>query len=156
MHDDFTKYNLPTQMYRMAGVWCGCAVNVGTPDHPVETEVHRDVGESPFGVCCLTAFGDYNGGGVILREAELVVELQPGDQLLFPDSLIHHSNEKVTKGVQHSAVAFTPNNMLSWFNRVYGRKKDREVDLRTRRVKVQKRRAEFMKRKQYSKKKKLI
>jgi predicted 2-oxoglutarate/Fe(II)-dependent dioxygenase YbiX len=137
----------------MAGSWCGCAVNVGSLENPVQTEVHRDVGESPFGISCLTAFGDYGGGGVILWEAQLIVELQAGELLLFPDSLIHHSNEPITHGIRHSAVAFTPNNMLAWFSRVYGRKKDKDIELRVRRTTVRKRKAETEKQKQRQKKK---
>jgi len=74
IHNDFTKYDLSPDTPHMAGSWCGCAVNVGALDNPVQTEVHRDVGESPFGISCLTAFGEYGGGGVILWEAQLIVD----------------------------------------------------------------------------------
>ena len=77
----------------------------------------------------------------------LILELQPGELLLFPNSLIHHSNEQVTHEIRHSVVAFTPNNMLAWFSRTYGREKDRDVELRARRATVKKRKAEAGKQK---------
>src|ERR1700737_3664075 len=116
-YEDLLLPEFPEDMPRMAGVWSGCAVNIGSPGKPVKTALHRDVGESPFVYSCLTAFGDYTGADVELWEAEVVVQLRPGDLLFFPDALIHHSNTNVS-GVRHSCVAFTPKSMYDWWKRV--------------------------------------
>ena len=87
----YQKYPIPAGLTRMAGAFMGCVVNIGSAETPVETEPHRDVKESVFGVSCLCPFGDYSQGGIILWELEMVIELAAGDLLFFPDSLIHHS-----------------------------------------------------------------
>jgi hypothetical protein len=133
IYDDYTRYPLPPGLKRMAGAWCGYAVNVGSENAPVETEVHRDVGESPFGMSCLSAYGNYRGGEVVLWEAELIIDLRPGDLLFFPDAVVHHSNNPVLKGIRHSVVAFTPRNVLSWWTRACGRDDSRERELKARR-----------------------
>jgi hypothetical protein len=135
VHGDNTKHPLPSSLQRKAGAWCGCAVNVGSENAPVEIEVHRDVGVSPLGVSCLSAYGDYEGGVVVLWEAELIIDLRPGDLLFFPDAVIHHSNNPVLKGTRHWVVAFTPRNMLSWWTRECGRDDSRERELKSRRDK---------------------
>jgi hypothetical protein len=43
--------------------------------------------------------------------SEVVVELKEGDSFLFPDALIHHSNEPVI-GKRFSIVTFTQENIL--------------------------------------------
>ncbi len=133
-----TEYPYPKGMQRMAGVWSGCALNIGSQS-PVQTVVHRDVGESPFEYSCLTAFGDFQGADVELWEAEVSIELRPADLLLFLDACIHHSNTVVT-GLRHSCVAFTPKNMYDWFVREYSASKELEISLRERRKIFQKNR----------------
>jgi len=155
----FTEHETPPGTTRMAGSWCGCAVNIGSEDNPVQTLPHRDVGESPFGISCLTAFGNYHGGDVVLWEAKVIIQMRSGDLLFFPDALIHHSNEPVTDGVRHSVVAFTPHNMFSWFNRAYGEGPlNRDIRLRGERklyeARAKKRKLEKVKGKETSRKKK--
>ena len=130
--EDMTTWKYPDDLPRMAGAWAGCAVNIGSAGKPVQTRIHRDIGESPFAISCLTAFGDYTGADVELWELELQVQLKPGDLLFFADSLIHHSNTTVT-GRRHSCVAFTPKNMFDWFKREYNRSTEKEDELRKRR-----------------------
>ena len=125
------RWKYPEGMERLAGVWSGCAVNIGSKEKPVETAVHRDVGESPHLFSVLTAFGDYNEADVELWEVGVKVKMRPGDLLIFSDAIIHHSNTTVT-GVCHSVVAFTPKNMFDWFTREYQRSR-KEVDLMQRR-----------------------
>jgi hypothetical protein len=50
---------------------------------------------------------------LILWELHCTIELQPGEILIFPDTIVHHSNEPVT-GTHHSVVAFTQQNMLDY------------------------------------------
>src|SRR5579859_4593777 len=113
VYKDFTDIHLPTHLTRMAGAFMGCVINMGHGGTPVEMKPHRDVKERRFGVTCLCPFGEYEGGGVVLWELKVVVDLGPGDLLFFPDSLIHHSNEPL-KGEHHSVVTFTQENMFDY------------------------------------------
>ena len=88
-------------------------MNVGSEDSPVQTEVHRDVKSSLFGVSCVYPFGTFIRGALILWELELIVELGLGDLFFFPDALIHHSNERA-EGLRHSLIAFTHQNVLDY------------------------------------------
>jgi ribosomal protein L16 Arg81 hydroxylase len=90
------------------------------------------VGEGPFGVNCLYAFGDFTDGDVLLWEAGLRIELRPGDLLFFPDGILHHSNDPVT-GVRHSLVAFTPMNVFHYWHWKYNYEDPRFTDLKKRR-----------------------
>ena len=71
-----------------------------------------------YGFSCLCPFGQYVGGTLVHWELLCIIELQPGEMLIFPDAIIHHSNEPVT-GICHSIVAFTQQNMLDFFARKY-------------------------------------
>ena len=106
VYKEFMNLPLAPHLDRMAGAFMGCVINMGSGDIPVETKPHRDVKERAFGVSCLCPFGTYKGGALILWELKVTIELNPGDLLFLPDSLIHHSNERVT-GIRHSVVAFT-------------------------------------------------
>lgn len=116
-YKSFLRYPLPKRLKRFCTAWAGCVVNIGDED-PVQTEPHRDVKESKFGYSCIVTAGDYTGGAVICHELELIVELDPGFCFFFPDSLITHSNEKVT-GKRSSVVAFTQENLFSYWRRKY-------------------------------------
>lgn len=110
----------------MADAFSGIVVNMHTNEGPVETEPHRDVKERKFGMSCLSPFGEYEGGHLVLWELETVIELAPGDQLFFRDSLINHSNESVTDGVRNSVVAFTQQSMFDYWRRQNGRGVDQQ------------------------------
>ena len=75
--------------------------------------------EGKEGYSCLVACGDYERGELILYELGVVIELKPGDLLLFPDGLIHHANREVI-GTRYSLVAFTRYNMFSYWKRKFG------------------------------------
>jgi len=117
-YKEFMRHSLPNGLKRMAGVWMGVVINIGQENAPVETEAHQDVQESKNGFSCLCPFGEYVGGALILWELHYIVELQPGEIFIFPDAIIHHSNEPVT-GTRHSIVAITQQNMLDYFIRKY-------------------------------------
>lgn len=113
----FLRYPLPDRLDRFCTAFAGCVVNLGGED-PVQTAPHRDVKESIYGYSCVIPAGDYSGGALILFDLKLVVELGPGDVFLFPDSLIHHANEKV-EGNRSSIVAFTQENLFHYWSRKY-------------------------------------
>ena len=93
---------------KLCGPWMGCAVNVAVDRKPVETKPHRDIQGFLHGMSCLCPFGKFTGGGLVLWELEMVVELKRGDLFFFMDHLINHSNEEA-QGMRHSVVAFTEN-----------------------------------------------
>jgi len=113
----FLRYPLPKNAERFCTAWAGCVVNLGGQD-PVQTEPHRDVKESIFGFSCVIPAGNYTGGGLILYDLKMIVELAPGDVFLFPDSLIHHANEDIV-GDRSSIVAFTQENLFDYWRRKY-------------------------------------
>ena len=69
-------------------------------------KIHGDVKELKYGYSGLICTGDFTGGGLILYDLEIVLELKAGDMLVFADSVIHHSNEQA-QGRRNSVVCFT-------------------------------------------------
>ena len=54
-------------------------------------------------------------------ELEIILEMESGDIVTFPDVLITHSNEEA-KGVRSSVVCFTQENVYSYWNQEYNMK----------------------------------
>ena len=61
----------------------------------------------------LTCTGVHRGGSLILHDLHIIEEMNPGDIILFPDSIIYHSNEDV-QGERNSVVCYTENNMYAY------------------------------------------
>jgi hypothetical protein len=117
---------------RLCSAWCGCVVNKGG-NSPDQTQIHRDVKESIYGYSCIISTGDFTGGALILWDLKLILEMAPGDMVLFPDSLIHHSNEPAI-GRRNSIVTFTQENMYDYWHREFGltlRRKTRKPKKKT-------------------------
>jgi hypothetical protein len=118
----FQRFPLPGMLNRFCGAWAGCVVNIGKNRKPVRTKPHRDVKEEKHGYSCVCACGEYEGGDLILYELGVVIEMKPGDMLLFPDGLIHHANRLVV-GTRYSLVAFTRGNMFAYWKRMFAKGK---------------------------------
>jgi len=104
---------------RFCGAWTACVINHGGQfKDPEETQIHRDVSESQYGYSCVVCCGEFSGGAVVLHDLKHVIEMEAGDMLLFPDSILHHCNEAAT-GVRKSVVAFTQENMYDYWRREY-------------------------------------
>ena len=116
----FQTYPLPEGVNRLCGAWLGCAINKGG-NNPNQTNRHRDASEAQYGYSGLISCGDYQQGGLILWELEIILEIEPGDVVIFPDAVITHSNEKA-KGTRSSVVCFTQENVYSYWNRRYNMK----------------------------------
>jgi hypothetical protein len=116
-YKQFLRYPLPKDSPRFCTAWAGCVVNLGDDD-PVQTKAHRDVKEAIHGFSCIVPAGEFTGGALILYDLEIVIELNPGDVFMFPDSLIHHANESVV-GERHSVIAFTQQNLFHYWERKY-------------------------------------
>jgi predicted 2-oxoglutarate/Fe(II)-dependent dioxygenase YbiX len=122
---DFQLYSLPKEAQRQCGAWAACVINNGG-NNPNQTEVHCDVKESQFGYSCVVSCGDYSGGDIVLYDLHCKLELLPGDLLLFPDSLIHHSNEEA-QGTRKSMVTFTEENVNDYWFREFGMRLKRKI-----------------------------
>jgi hypothetical protein len=112
---EFQRHALPSDAERACSAWASCVINNGGKDAD-QGNMHRDVKESPFGVSCAIACGDFEGGDLILYELCCKIEMKSGDIVLFPDSLIHYTNEKV-KGFRKSVVAFMQANLFDYWKR---------------------------------------
>jgi len=124
-----TRFAYPQGLHRLAGAWAGCEVNIALNDNPVPSKFDKDTGiVPPNQYSCLTTCGQYEGGDVIFWEAEVIIEMKPGDVLLYPEACIHRSVSETT-GVRHSIVASTSKRMFQWFGRRYNRS-EREVGLK--------------------------
>lgn len=70
-------------------------------------------------------YGDYDGRDLVLWQAKYVIELRPGDALLFMGSLICHGNTKITRGVRNSVNLFTHQSNIDWIELDPGTRKKR-------------------------------
>ena len=113
----FQTYSLPDEVKSLCAAWLRCAINKGG-NNPNQTNRHRDASEAQYGYSGLISCGDYQRGGLILWELEIVLETDSGDVVIFPDAVITHSNENA-KGNRSSVVCFTQENVYSYWNRKY-------------------------------------
>ena len=92
----------------LCGVWFGVAINQVVTG---STGTHLDFGDSGYN--CVVPWGRYNGGGLVLWQLEMIVELEPGDAFFFMGSLIAHNVDEI-QGVRNSIDLFCHKNILSW------------------------------------------
>jgi len=113
----FQIYPLNEPCERFCGAWCACVVNNGG-NNPNQTEPHRDVKEAQYGYSCIVCCGEFTGAALILYELGIIVEMAAGDLILFPDSIITHSNEEA-EGKRIFIVTFTQENIYDYWHRKY-------------------------------------
>jgi hypothetical protein len=77
----------------------------------VSTEAHRDSGDST--ICVVIPFGTWKNGGIVLHEVRLLVDLSPGDILVFPSYKITHFNLHFD-GLRFSLVMHSDKHGQSW------------------------------------------
>ena len=79
---------------------------------------HADFANLPFGMCVVTAFGDFDpkkGGHLILWECGLVIEFPPGSTILLPSATISHSNVTVGRNERrYSFTQYTAGGLFHW------------------------------------------
>jgi hypothetical protein len=92
----------------LCGIWFGVAINEAVTR---STGTHLDFGDSGFN--CVVPWGEYNGGGLVLWQLKMVMELEPGDAFFFMGSLIAHNIGEI-EGVRSSIDLFCHTNVLSW------------------------------------------
>jgi hypothetical protein len=95
-------------LHPLCGVWFGVAINQVVTG---STGTHLDFGDSGYN--CVVPWGRYNGGGLVLWQLEMIVELEPGDAFFFMGSLIAHNVGEI-QGVRNSIDLFCHTNVLSW------------------------------------------
>ena len=69
---------------------------------------HRDHLNLVYGICLDIAFGDFDfrtGGHLVLHELRCIVEMRPGQAVLFPSSSVTHENIPLVQ-VQNRAPQF--------------------------------------------------
>ncbi|KAJ7020576.1 hypothetical protein C8F04DRAFT_1274881 [Mycena alexandri] len=79
-------------------IFAAAAFNFG-PD--VWTYKHRDILNTPFGMCVVTSMGPFDavkGGHMVLWELKLVIEFPSASSILLPSATITHSNLPVQPG----------------------------------------------------------
>jgi hypothetical protein len=79
---------------------------------------HKDYGNLPFGMCCITALGDFDpmkGGHLVLWECRLVIEFPPGSSILIPSGSIHHSNVSIRPcETRYSMMQYAAGGLFRW------------------------------------------
>jgi len=102
---------------RLFGLFTRCFINQGGIDVPQST-AHRDPGEPRDGLVAIISTGNYSKGGLVFHDLGIIVETNPGDIIVFPDSVLYHSVEAV-EGERNSVVCVTPNNILAYWAKKY-------------------------------------
>ena len=75
----YTNWHLPNGINSLAGPWMGVSINEGSIIDPIMIRDHKDVKDIFFGISCIFAMGNYEGGDLVLWELERIIELRPGD-----------------------------------------------------------------------------
>lgn len=82
--------------------------------------MHRDAENLSYGICMVSAFGDFdwqNGGEIFLLEPRVVVQLRPGDLLMFPSASITHGNfalQERADEYRYSFTCYTAASLFQW------------------------------------------
>lgn len=92
-----------------------CTINFG----PKTTcHGHVDFGNLPFGLCAITALGDYDpqkGGHIILYDAKMVIEFPPGSTILIPSGAMKHGNTPIAENEnRYSMTQYCAGGLFRW------------------------------------------
>ncbi|KAG6835664.1 hypothetical protein H0H93_015972 [Arthromyces matolae] len=96
-------------------IYPGATYNMGPQ---TATFLHTDAANLPFGLCTVTAFGDYDpktSGHLILWDLGLIVEFPPGSTILLPSAIIAHGNVAVAEGEKrYSFTQWAAGGLFRW------------------------------------------
>ncbi|KAI9882659.1 MAG: hypothetical protein M1823_005595 [Watsoniomyces obsoletus] len=109
--------HLPPGIKPLCGIWLGCAINSGLDD-PVGSGTHQDKKDSTRGFNCVFPYGNYSGDDLVLWQLKSVVELRPGDFILFYGSFIAHNVTGIENGERSSVDMFSHANVFQWKKKV--------------------------------------
>lgn len=81
--------------------------------------VHTDHLNLAFGLCAITAFGDYDpvaGGHLILWDLKKVIEFPPGSTILIPSAILRHSNAALAgqNERRYALVQYSAGGLFRW------------------------------------------
>jgi hypothetical protein len=118
--EDLEHHDIPMKQFHLAPLakpFTALTINRGSRDSPVVSRPHRDVKDAYFQLSLLFPFGTYEEGqgNLILWELKRIVRLRPGSLFFFPAHSITHSNTPVTVGERHSLVAYTREEMETYY-----------------------------------------
>ncbi len=84
----------------------------------VVANIHKDYKNLAYGLCHITAIGDFNpklGGHLILWELGLLIEFPPGSSILIPSGLISHGNTDLQVGEKRfSVIQYSAGGLFRW------------------------------------------
>lgn len=120
-YDVLERLEIPPDYVRVAGVFCGLALNTDT-----QTLSHRESSDWPYGVCVVISYGNATGGQLALQE-QVDVQLDEGRKTfkgvilpgftgsitIFRPALVRHFNVPCT-GKRNSIMLFTDDRLMSY------------------------------------------
>ncbi|KZP28375.1 hypothetical protein FIBSPDRAFT_729233 [Athelia psychrophila] len=79
---------------------------------------HTDANNLPFGLCAVTALGDFNpelGGHLVLWDLRMVIEFPPGSTILIPSATVRHSNTAIQRNeTRYSFTQYAAGGLFRW------------------------------------------
>lgn len=81
--------------------------------------VHTDHLNLAYGLCAITAFGDYDpvqGGHLILWDLQMVIEFPPGSTILIPSAILRHSNAALAgeNERRYALIQYSAGGLFRW------------------------------------------
>ncbi|KAL8276485.1 hypothetical protein RQP46_011135 [Phenoliferia psychrophenolica] len=127
MHGDYReldKYLSEEDLHILGGPFSSICVNTGGK---TITDEHADTANRLFGLCAsltqkLKSLRHQRGGHLVLNEARVVIELAPGDLLLFPSAMFTHWNIPLSEATDsRNSVAWWSSGSLFLVQELGGR-----------------------------------
>lgn len=104
---------LPRGITPLCNAWLGCAVKQRVDDVHGTVGTQQDYNDDPKGFKCVVAFGDYEGGDLLLWQLKLRIQLRPGDVVMFNSALLAHNSTEV-KGERGAVEFFTRKGVVTY------------------------------------------
>ena len=101
---------LPPSIQPLCGIFPGLAINQNMTG---DSGIHQDWGDYCHGFNYVVPWGNYTGAGLVLYQAHIVYELQPGDVLYFYGNIFAHNVINI-QGQRNVLDLFCCRNLLSW------------------------------------------
>lgn len=96
-------------------VFAAATLNLGPR---VKTVVHFDLKNLAWGLCAVTALGNFNpdiGGHIIFWDIKKVVRFPPGSTVLLPSAVARHSNVDIAEGEERmSLTQYSAGALFRW------------------------------------------